>query len=781
VFSLACKHTKNLSTPTIYIPIKNVHLKSHFFNMENYLQELNSQQQKAVQHIEGPLIVIAGAGSGKTRVITCRIANMLNNKINAFNILALTFTNKAAKEMRSRIDQITQPYKSASLWMGTFHSMFAKILRIESYKFNYPANFTIYDTEDSKSLVKSIIKELELDKEIYKPNVIRNRISSLKNHFIKSNDYNQRPELTQTDKIAKRDEFGRIYQIYEKRCQKSSALDFDDLLLKTHELFEENPNILLKYQEKFKYILIDEYQDTNFVQYLIIKKLAALYENICVVGDDAQSIYSFRGANIQNILNFKTDYPDFKEYKLEQNYRSTSNIVNAANSIIKNNEKQIYKEVWTKNEDGEKIIIIKTNSDHEEGRLVSNTISEILTKVQAKNSDFAILYRTNAQSRAIEESLRRKNINYKIYGGLSFYQRKEIKDLLAYFRLTVNTNDEESLKRIINYPTRGIGSTTIQKLNFAANKYDVSIWQILSNLDKYEIKINKGTKEKLSNFQLLINNFINDSRKKDAYEVAEEITKSTGIYGLLYSDKTPEGITRFENVQELLNAIKNFSNHSENNLNKLSDFIEDVALLTDQDQENEEDFNKVTLMTVHAAKGLEFKYVFVVGMEENLFPSMLSNESQESLEEERRLFYVAITRAEKRLFLSYANTRFKWGQYIDSEASRFLHEIDSRFIEKKETEEKKYYKIFPKRKKSFKPKQTKISNRLKKINLSKLDNVNNNIIELNVGMKVKHSIFGYGKVIKIDGENQNQKAIIFFNNHGQKQLLLKFAKLEIIE
>jgi len=781
VFSLACKHTKKLSTPTIYIPIKNVHLKSHFLNMENYLQELNSQQQKAVQHIDGPLIVIAGAGSGKTRVITCRIANMLNNKINAFNILALTFTNKAAKEMRIRIDQITQPYKSASLWMGTFHSMFAKILRIESNKFNYPANFTIYDTEDSKSLVKSIIKELELDKEIYKPNVIRNRISSLKNHFIKSNDYNQRPELTQTDKIAKRDEFGRIYQIYEKRCQKSSALDFDDLLLKTYELFEENPDILLKYQEKFKYILIDEYQDTNFVQYLIIKKLAALYENICVVGDDAQSIYSFRGANIQNILNFKTDYPDFKEYKLEQNYRSTSNIVNAANSIIKNNEKQIYKEVWTKNEDGEKIIIIKTNSDHEEGRLVSNTIFEILTKVQAKNSDFAILYRTNAQSRAIEESLRRKNINYKIYGGLSFYQRKEIKDLLAYFRLTVNTNDEESLKRIINYPTRGIGSTTIQKLNSAANKYDVSIWQILSNLDKYEIKINKGTKEKLSNFQLLINNFINDSRKKDAYEVADEITKSTGIYSLLYSDKTPEGITRFENIQELLNAIKNFSKHSENNLNTLSDFIEDVALLTDQDQENEEDFNKVTLMTVHAAKGLEFKYVFVVGMEENLFPSMLSNESQESLEEERRLFYVAITRAEKRLFLSYANTRFKWGQYIDSLPSRFLHEIDDRFIEKKETEEKKHYKIFTKRKKSFKPKQTKISSRFKKINLSKLENVNNNIIELNIGMKVKHSIFGYGKVIKIDGENQNQKAIIFFNNHGQKQLLLKFAKLEIIE
>tara|TARA_B100001093_G_scaffold383885_1_gene369579 strand:+ start:8147 stop:10396 length:2250 start_codon:yes stop_codon:yes gene_type:complete len=749
--------------------------------MENYLQELNSQQQKAVQHIDGPLIVIAGAGSGKTRVITCRIANMLNNKINAFNILALTFTNKAAKEMRSRIDQITQPYKSASLWMGTFHSMFAKILRIESNKFNYPANFTIYDTEDSKSLVKSIIKELELDKEIYKPNVIRNRISSLKNHFIKSNDYNQRPELTQTDKIAKRDEFGRIYQIYEKRCQKSSALDFDDLLLKTYELFEENPDILLKYQEKFKYILIDEYQDTNFVQYLIIKKLAALYENICVVGDDAQSIYSFRGANIQNILNFKTDYPDFKEYKLEQNYRSTSNIVNAANSIIKNNEKQIYKEVWTKNEDGEKIIIIKTNSDHEEGRLVSNTIFEILTKVQAKNSDFAILYRTNAQSRAIEESLRRKNINYKIYGGLSFYQRKEIKDLLAYFRLTVNANDEESLKRIINYPTRGIGSTTIQKLNSAANKYDVSIWQILSNLDKYEIKINKGTKEKLSNFQILINNFINDSRKKDAYEVAEEITKSTGIYGLLYSDKTPEGITRFENIQELLNAIKNFSKHSEKKLNILSDFIEDVALLTDQDQENEEDYNKVTLMTIHAAKGLEFKYVFVVGMEENLFPSMLSNESQESLEEERRLFYVAITRAEKRLFLSYANTRFKWGQYIDSVPSRFLHEIDNRFIEKKETEEKKHYKIFPKRKTSFKPKQTKISSRLKKINLSKLDSVNNNIIELNVGIKVKHSIFGYGKVIKIDGENQNQKAIIFFNNHGQKQLLLKFAKLEIIE
>ena len=749
--------------------------------MKNYLQELNSQQQKAVLHIDGPLIVIAGAGSGKTRVITCRIANMLNNKINAYNILALTFTNKAAKEMRNRIDQITQPYKAASLWMGTFHSMFAKILRIESNRFNYPSNFTIYDTEDSKSLVKSIIKELELDKEIYKPNVIRNRISSLKNHFIKSKDYHQRPELTQTDKIAKRDDFGRIYQIYEKRCQKSSALDFDDLLLKTYELFEENPDILLKYQEKFKYILIDEYQDTNFVQYLIIKKLAALYENICVVGDDAQSIYSFRGANIQNILNFKTDYPDFKEYKLEQNYRSTANIVNAANSVIKNNEKQIYKEVWTKNENGEKIIVIKTNSDSEEGRLVANTIDEIKTKIEADNSDFAILYRTNAQSRAIEESLRRKNINYKIYGGLSFYQRKEIKDLLAYFRLTVNANDEESLKRIINYPSRGIGTTTIQKLNLAANKYDVSIWEILSNIDKYEIKVNKGTREKLSNFQILVNNFINNSKTKDAYEVAEDITKSTGIYGLLYSDKTPEGITRFENIQELLNAIKNFTNSSGNNLNLLSDFIEDIALLTDQDQENEEDFNKVTLMTIHAAKGLEFKYVFVVGMEENLFPSMLSNESQESLEEERRLFYVAITRAEKRLFLSYANTRFKWGQYIDTDPSRFLLEIDERFTQKKETEVKNHYKIFPKRKTTFQPKQKKINSRLKKINLSKLEVSGKKVFDLNVGAKVKHTIFGIGKVMKIDGENQNQKAIIFFNNHGQKQLLLKFAKLEIIK
>ena len=538
-----------------------------------------------------------------------------------------------------------------SLWMGTFHSVFSKILRFEAEKLNYPSNFTIYDTDDSKSLVRSIIKELKLDKDIYKVGVIRNRISSLKNNFITPAGYNNKSELNQQDKIAKRTEFGRIYQIYVQRCEKASAMDFDDLLLKTYQLLENHSDVLLKYQEKFKYLLIDEYQDTNHVQYLIIKKLSALNENICVVGDDAQSIYSFRGANIQNILNFKVDYPNYKTYKLEQNYRSTSTIVEAANSIIKKNEKQIDKNVWTSNTKGDKIIVVKTGSDNDEGRLVANTISDVQMRNQAHHKDFAILYRTNAQSRSMEESLRKRNIPYKIYGGLSFYQRKEIKDLLAYYRLCINPNDEEAFKRIINYPTRGIGATTIQRLIFFANEKNKSIWEVINHLDEADININNGTQKKLKEFTLLINNFIVNTKKKDAYIVAEEIAKQTGLFNDLYFDKSPEGVSRFENIQELLNGIKDFSETAEKGTNKLPDFMQDVALLTDQDKETDDDFNKVTLMTVHAAKGLEFPYVFVVGLEENLFPSMMSGESQENLEEERRLFYVAITRAEKRLFL----------------------------------------------------------------------------------------------------------------------------------
>lgn len=756
--------------------------------MESYLQALNIDQQKAVKHLKGPLMVIAGAGSGKTRVLTYRIVHLLKNGVSPFHILSLTFTNKAAKEMRNRIESIVGESVSKSIWMGTFHSVFSRILRAESEKINYPTNFTIYDTDDSKSLVKSIIKELNLDKDYYKPGIIRSRISSLKNNFISPDNYNSNSEINQQDKIAKRTEFGRIYKMYTQRCEKASAMDFDDLLLKTHQLLSSHADLLLKYQEKFKFILIDEYQDTNHVQYLIIKQLAALYENICIVGDDAQSIYAFRGANIQNILNFKIDYPDFITYKLEQNYRSTSTIVSAANSIIQHNEKQIQKNVWTENIVGDKIIIVKTDNDNDEGRLVANTISEIQSKHEALNKDFAILYRTNAQSRALEESLRKRNIKYKIYGGLSFYQRKEIKDLLAYYRLSINPNDEEAFKRIINYPARGIGTTTIQTLNVYANSINKSIWDIVSNLEEHNLKINNGTKKKLSTFALMINNFIVSAKQNDAYTVSEEIAKQSGIFNHLHKDNSPEGVSRFENIQELLNGIKDFSQTAEPSLNKLPDFMKDVALLTDQDLDNEDDLNKVTLMTVHAAKGLEFPYVFVVGLEENLFPSMMSGQSQEDLEEERRLFYVAITRAEKRLFLSFAKSRFKWGQYIESDPSRFINEIDERYIEKHEApssnKDFRPHKIFAKiKKEKTNTSVNKIITSRKLTNINRSKNINisaSDLSKISNGMTVKHSRFGEGKVISISGEGSNKKATVFFNGIGQKQLLLKFAKLEII-
>ncbi|MDA9807983.1 UvrD-helicase domain-containing protein [Flavobacteriales bacterium] len=757
--------------------------------MEDYLQKLNPEQRNAVTHSTGPLMVIAGAGSGKTRVLTYRIVHLLKSGVYPHNILSLTFTNKASKEMRNRIELMVGESDARSLWMGTFHSVFSKILRFEAEKLNYPSNFTIYDTDDSKSLVRSIIKELNLDKDIYKVGMIRNRISSLKNNFITPAGYDNKSELNQQDKIAKRTEFGRIYQMYVQRCEKASAMDFDDLLLKTYQLLENHPDVLLKYQEKFKYLLIDEYQDTNHVQYLIIKKLAALNENICIVGDDAQSIYAFRGANIQNILNFKVDYPNYKTYKLEQNYRSTSTIVEAANSIIKQNEKQIEKNVWTSNTKGDKIIVVKTGSDNDEGRLVANTISDIQMRNQAHHKDFAILYRTNAQSRSLEESLRKRNIPYKIYGGLSFYQRKEIKDLLAYYRLAINPNDEEAFKRIINYPTRGIGSTTIQRLNVFANEHNKTIWEIINHLEEAEININKGTQKKLKEFALMINNFIINSKQKDAHAIAEEIAKKTGLFNNLHTDKSPEGVSRFENIQELLNGIKDFSETAEQGVNKLPDFMEDVALLTDQDKETEDDFNKVTLMTVHAAKGLEFPYVFVVGLEENLFPSMMSGESQENLEEERRLFYVAITRAKKRLFLSFASTRFKWGQLSDCQPSRFISELDDKFLEKHElTSKKKEYdshKIYaktkykqkpysPATKKFITPKNLTNINRAKNISINESD-----LSKIKTGMQVKHGRFGEGKVIAISGDGSNKKATVFFAGIGQKELLLKFAKLEL--
>ncbi len=735
--------------------------------MNNYLEDLNKDQRKAVLQLEGPSMVIAGAGSGKTRVLTYKIIHLLNNGINPQHILALTFTNKASKEMKERVERIVGGGKSKSLWMGTFHSVFSRILRSESEKIHFPYNFTIYDSSDSKSLLKSIIKELNLDKEIYKLGVIQNRISSLKNNFITPEGYKNHAELINTDLKAKRSEFGRIYFMYQQRCFRSGAMDFDDILIYTYKLLTESPETLFKYQTLFKYTLVDEYQDTNNIQYLIIKKLVAINENICVVGDDAQSIYSFRGANIQNILNFKVDYPNYKLYKLEQNYRSTQNIVKAANSIIKHNEKQIEKDVWTNNIDGEKIIVCETSSDNDEGRLVSNTIFDLQKNYNYK--DFAILYRTNAQSRSLEESLRKLNIPYKIYGGLSFYQRKEIKDIISYFRLSINTNDDEALKRNINYPSRGIGTTTIQKLIIAANEKKVPIWQILNTLEENPIKINSGTKIKLENYINLIKTFISETKDKNAYESSEYIIKKSGIYTHLKSDNTPEGISRFENIQELLSGIRDFT---DNNANvSLSEFMKDISLLTDADNEKEEDYNKVTLMTIHASKGLEFPYVFVVGMEEGLFPSMMSVNSQSELEEERRLFYVAITRAEKRLFLSYAKIRFKWGQYIDSDSSRFISEINENYIINKDFNKKKYKELnYNKIRKKPKLKFQQDNNPINNINLN-----------LTEGQIVKHKIFGTGKILQLDGFGDNQKATVIFENIGQKKLLLKFAKLQIVK
>ena len=752
--------------------------------MTNYLKQLNQSQMQAVSNLQGPMMVIAGPGSGKTRVLTYRIAHLIKSGTDSFNILALTFTNKAAKEMRNRIETIVETHEARNLWMGTFHSVFSKILRIEAEKINYTSNFTIYDTADSKSLIKSIIKEMGLDKDYYKPSVIQNRISGLKNNFISPEVYQNSPELLQTDKIAKRDAFGNIYQKYNQRCFKSGAMDFDDLLLNTCHLLNESPDVLYKYQNKFQYILVDEYQDTNHLQYLIIKKLAALNENICVVGDDAQSIYSFRGANIQNILNFKVDYPNFKTFKLEQNYRSTSNIVNLANSLITHNKKQIEKKVWTKNSQGDNTIVCKTLNDNEEGRIVSNTIFDLHHKEKVHWKDYAVLYRTNAQSRALEEALRKKNIPYKIYGGLSFYARKEVKDVLAYFRLCINPNDEEALKRIVNYPTRGIGATTLQKLIISANNFGVSIWKVILNLKKYEVKINKGTTEKLMQFSTLINSYIVQKDNLDAYSLAELIVKTSGIFNDLYSDKTTEGVNRFENLQELLNGIKDFSEKAEEDKNNLELFMQDVALLTDADNEKEDDYNKVILMTIHAAKGLEFPYVFVVGLEENLFPSMMALDSRDGLEEERRLFYVAITRAEKRLFLSYALSRFKWGQYTDCKPSRFLEELDTTLISQseiklsKKSSSKSPYQIFSKTKKA-KKKTFFTPKNLRKLNQTDPLISPGETEHLIVGQKVKHSRFGRGKILKVEGEDANKKATIFFNGIGEKTLLLKFARLEI--
>lgn len=755
----------------------------------NVLDGLNESQITATKVINGPIMVIAGAGSGKTKVLTHRIAYLIENRVDPFNILSLTFTNKAAQEMKSRISLMVGEDKARNIWMGTFHSVFARILRVEHEKIGYPSNFTIYDTQDAKSLLKTIVKEKKLDDKLYKPGIIYNRISAAKNSLISPEKYLNNSDIISTDRSTGRPKIGEIYMTYQQRCFRASAMDFDDLLFKTSILLKQNPETLYKYQDKFKFILVDEYQDTNHAQYTIVKSLAARFENICVVGDDAQSIYSFRGANIQNILNFRRDYPDYQLFKLEQNYRSTKNIVEAANSIIRINKDQIKKNVWTANCSGEKIKVIKSHSDNEEAKIVANDIFEYSSNNNLDYQNFGILYRTNAQSRAFEEALRKLNIPYRIYGGLSFYQRREIKDLLAYFRLSANLHDEESLKRIINYPKRGIGQTTINNALICAYEKNVSLWDIIESPDQFGFLVNAGTKSKLKLFCSMIKNYHSKINKINAYELSLEIAKNTGLIRDLNLDKTPEGIVRFENIQELLNGIQAFSKNSDDeNLISLGDFLIDVALLTDADKKDDESINKVSLMTIHAAKGLEFSNVHVVGMEEDLFPSMLSKNSRADLEEERRLFYVAVTRAKVSLTLSYAVNRFKWGSLIQCEPSRFLEELDPQLIlpifSKKNTQNYFAKKTIPTNQtSSLQNKFNKPLNHLKKITNTinpNQHNIEKDVVKLKVGVQVKHERFGKGKVVEISGDFPNTKATVFFPSAGQKQLLLKFAKLQLI-
>jgi len=766
----------------------------------DYLEGLNQIQRAAVENTEGPTLVIAGAGSGKTRVLTYRIAHLLSKKVIPYKILALTFTNKAAREMKERISNIVDKDLAKGIWMGTFHSTFAKILRFESDAIGYKSNFTIYDSQDSKSLIRTIIKELRLDDKIYKPNDILSRISSAKNNLVTAKAYSSNSNILKADAMNKKPMLADIYTRYEKRCKQADAMDFDDLLLQTNILFRDHPDILAKYQSKFKYLLVDEYQDTNYSQYLIVKKLVEKHKNVCVVGDDAQSIYSFRGAKIENILNFRNDYPGYKLYKLEQNYRSTQTIVEAANSVIRLNTKQIEKNSFSANAMGEKIRILKALTDHEEGHIVSNDISRTKVNKDLMYKDFAILYRTNAQSRIFEESLRRRSIPYKIYGGLSFYQRKEVKDVLAYFRLTINPYDEEALKRVINYPKRGIGLSTIQKINEASFTAETSMWEIISSIREQSHQINTGTCGKLLKFQELIESFDNQQDTLNAYELALKISTESGIIADLNADSSPEGISRQENIQELLNGIQELSQKKlkdEGTNLHLSEFLEEVALLTDQDIEGEESTDRISLMTIHSAKGLEFPHVYIVGMEEELFPSQMTSTSPEDLEEERRLFYVAVTRAESRVSLSFCKSRFKWGKQSSPLPSRFIKEIDEQYIDYCFTNMPKFdtpssipstnkYEIkeiknkFDSKSKIIKRKE--FSSRIKPRRTD--DNIKNfkssPACDIQSGMNVEHPRFGKGKVLQLSGTEPEITAIVYFEKIGQKQLLLKFAKLKII-
>jgi DNA helicase-2/ATP-dependent DNA helicase PcrA len=750
--------------------------------MMDYLSSLNPPQREAVEHTDGPLMIIAGAGSGKTRVLTIRIANLIHSKgIDPFNILSLTFTNKAASEMKHRIEQLIG-LDARNTWMGTFHSTFAKILRVEAAKLGYPSNFTIYDSEDSKSLIRTIVKEKRLDDKVYKPSTVLSRISGAKNRLISWQTYITDPHVQADDDAAMKPKMGEIYKTYQERLFKSSAMDFDDLLFNTNVLFRDHADVLNKYQQRFKYVMVDEFQDTNLSQYLITKRLAAVHQNICVVGDDAQSIYAFRGANIQNILNFEKDYPDLFVVKLEQNYRSTKSIVHTANSIIAKNKAQLKKNIWTDNVHGEPIELIKAASDNEEGRIVATAIFEQKNNHQLKNSDFAILYRTNSQSRAMEEALRKMNINYRIVGGLSFYQRREIKDLMAYLRFVVNPNDEEAFKRVINYPKRGIGDTSVEKIMIAAYEHDISIWEVVSNSTSF---LTGRAAASVEDFSIMIKSFVIEMERKDAYEVASSVAKQSGILRELYEDKTIEGLNRYENVQELLNAIKNYVDSPDNEDKSLGSFLQEIALLTDEDQ-NKQDTDVVTMMTIHASKGLEFKNVFVVGMEEDLFPSQMMMQSREDLEEERRLFYVAATRAMEKLFLSYALTRYRYGRLLNCEPSRFLEEVDPTYLKvnKKLGNQVQSGNSFQERegRNGFVGiKKPEVRSSTAKLHTPSPDFKPSNTHNLTEGMKVEHPKFGFGHVHKIEMEGANRKAFIHFDNFGDKTLLLSFAKLRIVD
>lgn len=773
------------------------------------LERLNAPQRAAVLQKEGPIIVIAGAGSGKTRVLTYRIANLMRQGVDAFNILALTFTNKAANEMKKRIADIVGNNEAKNLWMGTFHSVFARILRFEADKLGFPQNFTIYDTQDSQRLINGIIKEKELDKDVYKYKQIQQRISSLKNNLITVRAYFNSPELIEADAARRQPRFGNIYQEYVDRCFKAGAMDFDDLLLRTNELLNVFPEVLAKYQNRFQYILVDEYQDTNHSQYLIVKALADRFHNICVVGDDAQSIYAFRGANINNILNFKSDYPEAKEYKLEQNYRSTKNIVEAANSVIEHNKIRLDKVVFTENELGEPIKVHRSATDSDEGRFVAGSIFENKMQHQLPNGSFAVLYRTNSQSRAIEDALRKRDIPYRIYGGLSFYQRKEIKDVLAYLRLIINPNDEEALVRIINFPARGIGETTMEKLTLAANHYKKSLFEVMYNINKLpDLHINSTTRQKLTDFVVMILNFQALNKEANAFEVAEQVAKKTGLLQEFKKDGTPEGIAKMENIEEMLNGIKDFVAGQEDiadSTGSLTEYLEDVSLATDSDKEiGDED--RVALMTIHLAKGLEFPYVYVVGMEEDLFPLAKSIQSREELEEERRLFYVALTRAEKQAYLTYAENRYRWGQLSPSEPSRFIEEIEEKYlsyltptlsnpnyrykplvnrdifgeVDKSKLRLQKPISGTPPAKNAPTGEEQQKLRKLKPINamqnLASKDVYNG----LDIGTNVYHERFGKGKVVGLEGSGNDKKAQINFEVGGLKNILLRFAKLTIV-